>query len=282
MRAAAVLAMVAAVLVGLALPGARAPPPGIAILSPADGTIVGDGAAVVVAFSVTDFALVQPGRVGQVPAPAEGHVRVLVDGALDRVLDRVEPILLELPSGPHVIRLQLAGNDGAPLVPDASAQVSVTVTRGPATGQPAVAITYPPYDLRTGHDVYVAVRVENFSLVSPDGRPNAPNEGHLVFLLNGEYHTQTVEQAAFFVDLPDGYDTFTVRLVNNDGTPLTPDVTASTRVYIKGANPTVSEAVSGGLVLLLLALLAAVARRRLAGHGRKSGGEGGGGSPPVE
>jgi len=270
MRRAAFAAIALVVLLG-ALPGVRAQPT-LAILSPADGAVIGAGSEVVVHFSLTDFTLVQPGMVGQINNATEGHLAVYVDGVLHRQVTRVEPIVLRLESGPHDILLQLLGNDGAALVPTVSASVRVTATRGPAVGTPAVEILYPPYDLRTGHDVFLAARATNFTIVPRDGRPNAPNEGHLVILLNGEYYSETSSaQPAFLVDLPDGYDTFTVRLVNNDGTPLSPDVTASTRVYIKGANPMVGEIVGGGTVVLLLILLFVAARRRLTPRGKDNG-----------
>jgi len=263
-------AMLALLLAGsLLLPaGARAPPPALLILGPTDGAIVGGGDPVVIIFSLTDFTLVQPGRIGQVPGPTEGHVSVFVDGALDRILIRVEPVVLPLPSGPHTIRLELTESDGSPIVPEVSATVRVTATRGPASGIPGIAITYPPYDLSTGHDVYVSVAVTNFTLVAPEGRPNAPNEGHLVVLLNEKYHGElATHEPAFLVDLPDGHSTITVRLVNNDGTALSPDASTSTRVYIKGANPLLSEVISGGIVVLLVALLAVATRRGRAGVG---------------
>ena len=43
----------------------------------------------------------------------------------------------------------------------------------PAVGTPEIEILFPPYDLRTGHDVYVAVGISNFTVVEPRGRPNA-------------------------------------------------------------------------------------------------------------
>jgi len=268
MRSAPLVAIALLLLLGaLITPGVRAPPPTLTILSPAYGAVIGDGADVIVQFAVADFTLVQPGRVGQTDNATEGHLAVFVDGVFVRTVTRVEPIVLPLASGSHQILLRLRGNDGVPLVPDVSASVDVTVTRGPAAGPPGVEILHPPYDLRTGHDVYLDTRVTNFTLVAAEGRPNAPNEGHLVVLLNGAYYTEVSgTEPAFLVDLPDGYNTFTVRLVNNDGTPLTPDVTASTRVFIKGANPLYGQLTGGGTVAILLLLLFIAAWRRLKGQ----------------
>src|SRR5437773_1749843 len=93
----------------------RAAGPSLSILSPSNDQVIGNGTAVIVRFAVSNFALVQPGRVGQTVNPTEGHVDMYVDGAYSRLLTRVEPISLSLPSGPHVIRLQLVQSDGSPL-----------------------------------------------------------------------------------------------------------------------------------------------------------------------
>src|SRR5207249_8835621 len=120
---------------------------------------------VIVSFAISNFALVQPGRVGQTVNPTEGHVDLYVDGAYSRLLTRVEPISLSLPSGPHGIRLQLVQSDGSPLAPDVSASVRVLTTHGPAVGTPTIANVRPTPGAETGHDVNLAVDVTNFSLV---------------------------------------------------------------------------------------------------------------------
>src|SRR5437016_10462595 len=111
---------------------ARAAPPSLTIVSPADGAIAANGTPVIVHFLVSDFVLVQPGRLGQVVAPNEGHLNVFVDGALVRLVIQVEPLVLPLVSGPHAILLRLVGNDGSALTPDVSASVRVVATQGPA------------------------------------------------------------------------------------------------------------------------------------------------------
>ena len=68
------------------------------------------------------------------------------------------------------------------------------------------------------------------------------------------------------MDLPDGNNTITARLVNNDHTPLSPDVSASVAITVKGTSVSVlSETMSGGIALLLAAiLLVLIVRRRKA------------------
>ena len=142
----------------------------------------------------------------------------------------------------------------------------VMVTHGPAAGQPEVTIAFPQTGTGSGHDVYVAVVLRNFTLVDPRGRQNAPNEGHLKILLNGNYQEELSRyEPAFVVDMPDGDNTITVQLVNNDGTPLSPDVFASTTVHVKAATATLTEILNLGItVALIYILLVLVLRRRKA------------------
>lgn len=255
---------------------ARAQAPSLAILSPAANAVIGNGTPVIVTFTVADFALVQPGRVGQVVSPNEGHVDVFVDGQYARLLTRVEPIILSLDSGPHTIVVQLKGNDGQALSPDASASVSVMVTHGPASGTPGIRIAFPVDQTGSGHDVYVAVVLSNFTLVDPHGRPNAPNEGHLQVLLGGTYQEELSRyEPVFVVDMPDGDNALTVRLVNNDNTPLSPDVNATATVHVRPTTATLPEILNFGVTVLLIYVLIILFLRRRKAAAKRS-------APPDE
>ena len=241
----------------------RAAGPSLSILSPANDQVIGNGTAVIVRFAVSNFALVQPGRVGQAVNPTEGHVDMYVDGAYSRLLTRVEPISLSLPSGPHVIRLQLVQSDGSPLAPDVSASVRVLTSHGPAVGTPTIVIVWPKPAAETGHDVYFAVEVTNFTLVDAHGQPNAPNEGHLQLVLNGVIQEPRAYDLGFIVDMPDGDNTVTARLVNNDNTPLSRDVSTSVTFHIAGAtNPIGSEQLTGSVSGILAVILVVLLIRR--------------------
>lgn len=246
----------------LSSPLVRAQEPSLTITSPANNAVIGNGSAVTVTFAVSDFVLVQPGRVGQVASPNEGHLDVYVDGQYVRLVTRVEPIRLALDSGPHSIRLQLKSSDGLPLTPNVDATVDVIATHGPAGGEPGIEITFPQEGARTGHDVYISVVLSNFTLVDPNGRPNAPNEGHLQIFVRGVFEEELSRyEPAFAVDLPDGENNITVRLVNNDGTPLTPDVFAN-RTIVIGAATTVPQTVNLGVTVLLVYILMLLLLRR--------------------
>jgi len=87
-----------------------------------------------------------------------------------------------------------------------------------------------------------------------------------MILLNGNYQEELSRyEPAFVVDMPDGDNTITVRLVNTDGTSLSPDVSASTTVHVKAATATLPEIVNLGItVALLYILIVLVLRRRKA------------------
>ena len=265
-RATAVVCLLLLGVFGLSVPSpsVTAAGPTLTIVSPVDGAVVGYGTPAIVQFLVSNFVLVQPGRVGQVVNATEGHVDVYVDGGYAWMATRVEPIVLPLSSGPHTIRLQLVGNDGAPLSPDVNKSVRVMTTHGPAAGIPRIAIVSPRPGQLTGHDVYVSVEVSNFTFVDAHGQPNAPNEGHFELFLAGVLRQDlSRSDTGFLVDLPDGNNTITARLVNNDHTPLSPDVSANVTIKVKGTSVSVlSETLSGGVAILLAAILAVLIFRR--------------------
>src|SRR5438034_162527 len=129
----------------------------------------------------------------------------------------------------------------AMLVPDVSALISVTVTQGPATGTPRieiryVEITFPTPKLVLGRDVTVSFQITDFALVPPVRGEPAPNEGHIEAYLDGvHYSSVTAFRPIPFSDLPDGDHTVTLRLVDNAGTPLTPDASDSVTFRIQFA-----------------------------------------------
>src|SRR5437867_509867 len=119
--------------------------------------------------------------------------------------------------------------------------VSPTVTQGPATGTPRieiryVEITFPTPKLVLGRDVTVSFQITDFALVPPVRGEPAPNEGHIEAYLDGvHYSSVTAFRPIPFSDLPDGDHTVTLRLVDNAGTPLTPDASDSVTFRIQFA-----------------------------------------------
>src|SRR5256885_11985569 len=119
MRAAGfVLAGVLVVLVlGVSAPSVRAAGPPLAIVSPADHAVIGNGSSVPVIFVVSDFNLTAPGTGSSGPSPTEGHVDVYVDGVLTMAASQ-ETIQLSLASGTYTILLRLVSDNRTALSPD--------------------------------------------------------------------------------------------------------------------------------------------------------------------
>src|SRR5213594_3661283 len=91
-----------------------------------------------------------------------------------------------------------------------------------------------------------------------------PHEGHVQLFLNAVLNQEPrAYDLGFIVDMPDGNNTVTARLVNNDNTPLSPDVSASVTIRIQGAaDPIGSEQVTGGVSLILALILVVLLLRR--------------------
>lgn len=262
--AGALALLLGSVLLASSSPTAAASGPSLMILAPAENAVIGNGSPVVVLFNVSGFDLVQPGQVGQVSSPTQGYANLSVDGTPARLITRVEPVSLPLPSGPHTIEMRLFASNMTPLSPDVSATVHVTVTQGPVGGTPSLRIVTPVEAQVTGHDVYVYVAVSNFAIVSPYGQPNAPNEGHVQLLRDGIFQQDLGLSAfGFIVDMHDGNNTITARLVTNDDTPLSPGVSANVTIYVKlAADPAPAELFTGGISLVLAAILVVLLYRR--------------------
>ena len=249
-RSAALAILLFVLVLGTAPPTARAVAPTLTILAPADGAVIGNGTPVSVVFVTSGFNLTEPGSGGG--NPNEGHVEVSVDGNLFTLTSR-PTVDLPLPSGPHGIRLRLVSDNGTGLSPEVSASVVITVTQGPAVGTPRIEITYleiayPDPSVVLDDDVTISFRVTDFALVPPGRGTRAPNEGHVLVIVDGTtYRTITSYQPIPFSDLPDGVHTVTLRLVDDAGQNLTPDASDSVtfrtlREVVVDINPYLSMA----------------------------------------
>jgi hypothetical protein len=256
---------------------AAAAAPTLTIVSPTEGAVIANGTPVLVHFLVTNFAFVQPGRVGQIGSPNEGHANVFLDAQYVRLLTDVEPFSLPLTSGPHTIRIQLVANNGTALNPDVSATVRVGATQGPGAGLPRVTILSPTPAESTGHGIYVTYRIENFTLVEPRGQPNAPNEGHVQLLVEHLVVMEVIQyEPVLLVSLPEGDITISARLVNNDNTRLNPDASSDVLIHVVASSAVSLPLVSnGGVALLLAFILVVLILRRRKVVGRPPNGRGG-------
>jgi len=233
--------------------------PSLRILSPANNAIIGNGSPVSVVYLVSNFNLTKPGT-GSASNPNEGHVNVVVDGMLTDEVS-AQTIALTLGSGIHDIRLRLVTDNGTALNPDVNASVAVTVTQGPAFGKPGIRITYPTEGLLRGTDNAISFDLTNFALVPPGGPSNVPNEGHIRVFVDGRYYEELTEYEPAHMGLDDGRHTIRMQLVDNGGSPLSPDTFAVVNFTTQtglGRGPDympILAYANGGLVLGILALL---------------------------
>jgi len=265
----ALVALMSLLGVSLSSSTAIAAAPSLTIVSPADGAVIANGTPVLVDFRVSNFVFVQPGRVGQVGSPTEGHANVFLDAQYVRLLTTVEPFSLSLASGAHTVRIQLVADNGTSLSPDVSATVGVVATHGPGGGVPRITILSPTPLEATGHGTYVSYRIENFTLVEPRGQPNAPNEGHVQLLVLSHVVMEvTQHEPVLLVSLPEGDIDIAVRLVNNDNTALlNPEASSTVSIHVIASSSVSLPLVSNGGIALLLAFILVVLilrRRKLA------------------
>jgi hypothetical protein len=142
------LILVAALMLVLGLAGlvrpATAATPGLSVRAPAaDSTSIGSD--VTVEFQVTDFAIVpstiplaEAGQHPEVNRAGEGHLHLTLDLGQVVVWDRAEPyVFTAVPTGEHVLMVELAENDHAPLTPPVMQEVRFRTVAGavmPRTG----------------------------------------------------------------------------------------------------------------------------------------------------
>ncbi|HWM53589.1 MAG TPA: hypothetical protein VNP71_10560 [Thermoplasmata archaeon] len=265
----ALVALMSLLGVSLSSSTAVAAAPSLTIVSPANGAVIANGTSVLVDFLVSNFAFVQPGRVGQIGSPNEGHANVFLDTQYIRLLTAVEPFSLPVTSGAHTIRIQLVADNGTLLNPDVSASVGVVATHGPDEGAPRLKILSPTPLEATGHGIYVSYRIENFTLVEPRGQPNAPSEGHVQLLVGTDVVMEVIQyEPVLLVSLPEGDITIGARLVNNDDTVLAnPSASATVAIHVVASSSVSLPLVSNGGIALLLAFILVVLilrRRKLA------------------
>jgi hypothetical protein len=245
---------------------ARAAPPTLTILSPANNAIIGNGSPVVLIFSVSDFNLTKPGTGGP-PDPNEGHVVVFVDGLRTTAASALT-IELDLSSGPHDIGLQLVTDNGTPLNPDVRDEIRVIVTQGPAVGVPNIAIMNPTDGSVRSTDLLVSFRVTNFTLILPGGPAGVPNEGHIHAIIDGAFYQELTNYEPVHLGLEGGPHTIRLQLVDSEHRPLTPDVSASVTFTVSPGVGRVTDfgpalAIANGLLGLgVLGLLLVRGRRK--------------------
>ena len=237
--------------------------PGLKITQPAAGASLSAG-NITVSVDVTNFELLPPGGAN---AAGKGHLHYYLDVASIPTAPGQPAVSAagtykatpgssatwdNVTAGSHTFAVQLVNSDHTPLSPPVTAQVTVTVS-APAAAAPGLKIIQPASGLTlAAGSITVSVEVTNLSLMAPGGA-NAPGQGHLHYYLDvspiptapgqpavsaaGTYKAVSIA-TVIWDNVPAGTHTFSVQLVNNDHTPLSPPVTAQVTVTLAAAGGT--------------------------------------------
>jgi hypothetical protein len=172
--------------------------------------------------------------------------------------------------GQHKFSVELVNNDQTPLNPPVTANIAVQVA---AQSGPSVAVILSPRTnaVIAGNSVTIAAQAANFKLVDAAGQADAVNEGHLYYFMDVEAPTTTMTPGApidtaagtfaatsntsyTWQNVPPGVHTFSIELVNNDGTPTNPPVTSKIAVIVRGASPASGNPPASGPALSFIAV----------------------------
>lgn len=133
-------------------------------------------------------------------------------------------------------------------------------TATPSPPGPAIKITAPADGSTVpAGNITVTVQVSNFNLVDKLGQANAPDQGHIHYFMDvdapitpgkpavtpaGTY-AATAATSYAWPNVTPGTHTFSVELVNNDHTPLIPEVVDEVTITVSAAGSSRSLASSG-------------------------------------
>jgi hypothetical protein len=210
--------------------------PRITITSPSDPANV-NASSVELSFSVGNFTLAAD-KIGQAPAPGEGHWHLFVDGVY--LSNGAEAVVLvsDLSEGPHVLMLELHQNDHSNFTWPAFDFVRVVVL----PGAPRVTIATPAGGADIGSSsVEVTFAVSNFTLdPAAVGLPPVPGRGHWHLFVDGVYRGFGAALTATATRMQPGTHTIVVELYNNNHTDLTWPAFDQVTVFVSAGSPFVA------------------------------------------
>jgi len=98
---------------------------------------------------------------------------------------------------------------------------------------PTLSIVSPVNNAIVGNGSPVAIvfAVTNFNLTEPDAGPSTPDSGHAAVFVDGGF-AETSSTNTVVIPLPSGPHAIRLQLVMNNGSALSPDVTASIAVMV--------------------------------------------------
>jgi plastocyanin len=237
--------------------------PAIRITEPGSGNKFGIG-NLTVTVEVSNFTIVN--QLGKSNSAGQGHIHYFMD--VDAPTATGQPAVsaagtyaaladtsftwTNVGGGSHTFSVELVNNDHTPLNPPVIDSKTVLVI--PEIGPPGMVILTPrDNSIVKAGDVTIAVQATNFNLVDKLSQPNVQREGHLHYFLDVEAPT-TAGQAAVtaagtyaatsadsytWKNVTPGMHTFSVELINNDHTPLSPAVVSKIMVNVAGTQPSV-------------------------------------------
>ena len=244
-------------LAAAALPaGCNHESPNLKILSPETNAFaIGD---FTINVGVTNFNVVD--KQGQAAVKGEGHLHYFMDvtaptapgkPAVTAAGTWVTTAALSytwhnVGGGSHTFSVELVNNDHTPLNPPVISKETVLVI--PEIGLPqAVILTPRDGGVVSAGNVIITAQASNFNLVTASGQPNASHEGHIDYFMDlkapitpgqpvtgPETAFASSPQASYtWKKVTAGVHTFSIELVNNDDTPLSPPVVANISVTVQ-------------------------------------------------
>lgn len=144
--------------------------------------------------------------------------------------------------GTHTLSVQLVNNDHTPVIPLVVQKITVTLDNNPR-----LKISSPSNgSIRKAGSITITASVSNFNVVDKQGQAKVAGEGHLHFYMDVQPPTDPTKPAIpasgvwahvsgttyTFDNVPVGLHTFYVQLVNNDHTPLSPNLQTSIQVQV--------------------------------------------------
>lgn len=257
-HAKAALALFAASLVLLAAvpAGCRNASPGLKITAPgANAFAIGD---LTVSVDVSNFNVVD--KQGQDAVRGEGHLHYYMDVTAPTAQGKPASTAAgtwasvaalsytwhNVGGGSHTFSVELVNNDNTPLDPPVIANRTVLVI--PEIGLPqAVILTPRDGGVVSGGSVTISAQASNFELVAPTGQANASHQGHINYFLDMKapitqgqpaigpdtIFASSAQPSYTWQKVTSGVHTFSIELVNNDDTPLSPPVVANISVTVQ-------------------------------------------------
>jgi outer membrane protein assembly factor BamB len=223
------------------------------ITSPSDGNKLAAGNLTVVA-ETNNFNIVD--KQGQANVAGQGHLYFYMD--VDAPTVQGQPATStsgqsapvsannytfnNVATGTHTISIELVNNDNTPLNPPVVQKITVALD-----SNPRITIATPVNGaLKKTGSITISASASNFNVVDKQGQPNVAGQGHLNFYMDIQPPTDPTQPAApttgvwahvagtsyTFDNVPVGTHIFYVQLVNNDNTPLSPNISTSTQVFV--------------------------------------------------